>query len=122
MNTPAHLVVNLALLAGGERRVHARAVAVGALLPDLPIFLFFLWESIVRGSSQALIWGELYFRPAWQDFFDVFNSIPFAVLGLTVALALRRRGAALFFASVGMHVLFDLPLHHDDAHRHFLPL
>ncbi|MGI8738245.1 MAG: hypothetical protein ACR2KU_00935 [Gammaproteobacteria bacterium] len=22
---------------------------------------------------------------------------------------------------MGLHVLFDLPLHHDDAHRHFFP-
>jgi len=27
----------------------------------------------------------------------------------------------LFFASMVLHHLCDLPLHHDDAHRHFFP-
>ena len=28
----------------------------------------------------------------------------------------------LFFASALIHLFCDLPVHHDDAHRHFLPL
>ena len=34
----------------------------------------------------------------------------------------QRQGIALLFASIILHALEDLPVHHDDAHRHFLPL
>lgn len=122
MNTPAHLVVNLALLAGGARRPHARWVASGALLPDLPIFGFFLWERFVRLTPGGVIWDERYFEPAWQGFFDLLHSIPLAAAGVLLALAWKRPGPALLFASMVLHGLLDLPLHREDGHRHFLPL
>ena len=34
---------------------------------------------------------------------------------------LGRTGIALLFASILLHCLEDLPLHHDDGHRHFWP-
>ncbi len=121
MNTPAHLLVNLALLSGGARRPHARAIAVGALLPDLPMFGFFLWERFVLGTPSQTIWGERYFELAWQNFFDLFNSVPLAGVGLLLALAARRLGPALLFGSVLLHCLLDFPLHREDGHRHFFP-
>lgn len=122
MNTPAHLVVNLAVLGGGRRGRYARQIAAGAVLCDLPMLLFFAWESLVQGSSQEFIWGHAYFEAGWQLFFDLFNSIPLALLGLAVSLAARRSGAALLFASVLLHTGLDLPLHHDDGHGHLWPL
>jgi hypothetical protein len=122
MNTPAHLVVNLALLGGGERRAHSRWIAAGALLPDLPMLGFFLWERLALGTPGQVIWDERYFDPAWQAVFDLFNSVPLAALGLGAALVLRRTGPALLFGSVLLHCLLDLPLHREDGHRHFLPL
>ncbi len=64
MNTPAHAVLNLALLGSGRGREFTRPILAGALLPDLPILLFYLWERPVEGSSEALIWSEAYFRPS----------------------------------------------------------
>lgn len=122
MNTPAHLVVNLALLGGGSRQAHGRAIAMGALLPDLPMFGFYLWQKLVLSTPESVIWGRAYFEPGWQALFDLFNSIPLAVVGLVVALALRQTGAALLSASVALHALLDLPVHREDAHRHFLPV
>lgn len=122
MNTPAHLVVNLAVLAGGARRPHAREVAVGALLPDLPMFGFFLWERLVLGTPDRTIWAVSYFEPTWQACFDLFNSIPLAAVGLLTALLLKRPGPALLCASMLLHCLLDLPLHREDGHRHFFPL
>ena len=121
MNTPAHLLVNLATLGGGPRRAHTGAIALGALLPDLPMFGFYLWQKLYLATPERVIWGSRYFEPNWQLFFDLFNSIPLAGLGWVVALALRRTGAALFCASMVAHALLDLPVHREDAHRHFLP-
>ena len=121
MNTPAHLVLNLALLGGGARVAHTRAIAAGALLPDLPMFGFYLWQKLVRAAPERVIWGERYFDADWQVFFDVFNSIPLAAAGLGIALVFRRIGPALFCGSVIAHALLDLPLHREDAHGHFWP-
>lgn len=121
MNTPAHVVVCLAALGGGARRRHAGAIAAGALVPDLPMFVFYLWQRLWVGLSEMAIWREAYFRDAWQDFFDLFNSIPIAAVLALAARAARREGVALFFASMLVHQLVDLPLHVEDAHRHFFP-
>lgn len=122
MNTPAHAILNLALLGRGENRAYAAPILAGALLPDLPMFGFYLWNRLFVGASESMIWGDFYFRANWQMLFDVFNSIPLAAVGALVAWWGGARGWLLFFASVALHALLDLPLHREDAHRHFLPL
>ena len=122
MNTPAHAVINLALLGRSGRPDDVRPILAGAIACDLPMFGFYLWQRLAVGAPEALIWGEAYFRPSWQGLFDVFNSVPLALLGLAVAAWRRSRAGALFFASMLLHVALDLPLHREDAHRHFLPL
>jgi len=122
VNTPAHLIANTALLGHGGLSGHERWILVGALFPDLGMVGFFLWQTFVLGTSQSQIWGVEYFRDGWQLFFDLGNSIPLAAL-VCVAGHLWRRPALLAFgASVSLHALLDLALHHDDGHRHFLPL
>ena len=121
MNTPAHLVLNLLAIRHGPLRSQWVAVTAGALLPDLPMFGFYLVERL-RGTPERTIWSESYFEPAWQLFFDLFNSIPVAAIGLLAARALGSPWLLAFFLSLGLHCVADLLLHHDDAHRHFLPL
>lgn len=125
MNTPAHALVAVASLAGGSRLPYARYALLGGVLPDLPIFGFYLFQKAMVGSSEAQIWNEAYFRADWQLFFDAFNSAPVALLGIGLAglfATPMRNAAQVFFGAVLLHVALDLPLHHDDAHRHFLPL
>jgi len=121
MNTPAHALLNLALLGSGSGRGYTRPILWGSVLPDLPMLLFYLWQRIAMGAPEAVIWSERYFDRGWQDFFDVFNSIPLAVLGLGIGFATKRWGGVAFFASMLLHQAMDLPLHREDAHRHFLP-
>ncbi len=121
MNTPAHVVLNLLVLSPRDRPQLFAPVTLGAVLPDAPMFGFYLHQRLVAGRPEAWIWSRGYFDPDWQLFFDLFNSIPLILLGLLVA---RRTGAVrgmALFASMGLHALFDLLLHNDDAHRHFLP-
>jgi len=126
LNTPAHLVVSLVLLgrrgAPEDVRRNNLCIAAGALICDAPMFGFYLWQRLVEGHGEASIWSDLYFRPEWQNFFDLFNSVPLILLGLAVATLLRRRAPMLFFASMLLHVGLDLPFHVEDAHRHFYPL
>ncbi len=122
MNTPSHLIVNLASLRRGEWRSMGWPIAIGALLADLPIFGFYFYHRAVAGSSEKAIWTDLYFRPEWQLFIDAFNSIPVALVLLVAAWARKAPMIAAFAASWVLHLGLDLPVHHDDAHRHFLPM
>ncbi|RMH17821.1 MAG: hypothetical protein D6696_14700 [Acidobacteria bacterium] len=120
MNTPAHAVVNLLLLSRRRRPEELAPITAGAVLPDLAMVVFYACQK-AAGTAERVIWSERYFAPAWQSFFDLWNSLPLIAVGLLVARWLGRRRWALLFASMGLHALEDLPLHHDDAHRHFFP-
>jgi hypothetical protein len=93
---------------------------IGAVLPDAPMFVFYAVEKL-KGTPEQVIWREAYYRPHWQNFIDVFNSIPLIGLGWAITLAAGSTVGMYFFASMFLHMLGDLPLHHDDAHRHFFP-
>jgi hypothetical protein len=121
VNTPAHILAGAALFGRGSRGAMTAAVA-GSLLPDLPMFGFYLWQKLVLSTPDRTIWSETYFDPGWQAFFDLFNSVPIAALGLGLAWFMRRPVAKAFFAAVLLHCALDLPLHYDDGHRHFFPL
>ena len=121
MNTPAHVVINLVILSRpGATRTNI-AIIAGALLPDLPIFIFYFVERYVRAVPEREIWSHSYYLPGWQYFIDLLNSVPLIILGGVVVWYFNARVFAFLCASMLLHVALDFPLHHDDAHRHFLP-
>ncbi len=121
MNTPAHVVFNLLALGKRERPDWLLPVTAGALLPDLPIVWFYFQQKVLMGTSEAAIWSRAYYEENWQRFFDLFNSLPLIALGAGAAMLFGARRTGVFFVSMAFHCLTDLPLHHDDAHRHFYP-
>lgn len=122
MNTPAHVIINLLVLGQQDTPRVLTPVVIGSLLPDAPMFVFYFVEKVIKGTPEAVIWREEYYRDSWQDFIDVFNSLPLILLGLVGAIWLGHQMGTLLFSSMLLHVLGDLPLHHHDAHRHFFPL
>ncbi len=121
MNTPAHAVVNLLVLGRRERPRLLLPLTVGALLPDAPMLLFYAYYKAV-GAAENFIWSTAYYDPGWQAFIDIFNSLPLIGLGLLLAHRAAMPRLAALFSSVALHALCDLPLHREDAHRHFFPL
>ena len=121
MDTVAHCVVNLAAIEREDRPRAQAAVLAGALLPDAPMFLFYFVEKVMRGTSESVIWTTAYWRPEWQNAIDLFNSIPLIALGIVLSIVARARIALLLCLSMLLHTALDLPLHHDDGHRHFYP-
>jgi len=121
MNTPAHAIINLLLFRKSIRKTHAVAIVAGALLPDAPMLVFYVWARL-SGMSERTIWRDGYFDPGWQALFDAFHSFPLLGLAWLVVWRARIQVLAVFFASMFMHSLFDFPFHHNDAHRHFWPL
>lgn len=122
VNTPAHVVVSAVALGRGRWHGLWGPITLGALLPDLPMFGFYAYQRLMRGRAEAAIWGELYFDPDWQLFFDLFNSFPLLAVAGAIAWRLGDARSLALVASMTLHCLFDLPLHHDDAHAHFEPL
>jgi hypothetical protein len=131
VNTPSHAILNLAIAKGWQQgRSQGTAVdsslylpiALGGIVPDVPIFGFYLWMKLATTVSERQIWSDHYFRPFWQDIFAVSHSLPIAALVVAIAYGLRQK----FWLALGLgwifHSLLDLPVHHDDAHRHFFPL
>ena len=121
MQTPSHVAFSLFLWRKVPDWRAMSAVLVGSVLPDISMFVFYAYQKAM-GSSESDIWQQLYFTEHWQLFFDVFNSIPIYLVLALIGYFGGRRGLYLVSASALVHVLCDLPVHNDDAHRHFLPL
>lgn len=86
------------------------------------MFVFFAWARGIQGLPHQVIWRDAYYEPFWQNIFAVGNSIPLALVGIGLCWRFKRMWGVAFFASMVLHHLEDLPLHSDDAHRHFWPL
>lgn len=72
------------------------------------------------------MWRVLYFEPPMQNLIAWFNSIP--IYGALAAIGYMARGKTwgklmLFFALAALiHMATDLPVHAEDAYRHFWPI
>ena len=108
MTTQSHAIINLALLSRQGKPYLHRYALIGAILPDLAMFIFFAVETFVRRTPQQELWSQRYFMPAWQNFFDIFNSIPFIllVLGLGYFLVKSEKITVLAWSML-IHCGFD---------------
>lgn len=122
MNTPSHAIINLAIL-GRKQHTHLNiSIAIGAILPDIPAFVFYLVSKFIYHLPEPQIWRETYFEPFWQNIFDTFHSFPLILICLAVATYCGWDKIKIFCYSMLLHSSFDLPVHTSDAHRHFFPL
>ncbi|GBF25397.1 hypothetical protein MnTg02_00428 [bacterium MnTg02] len=121
MNTPTHLLISIALLAKPDAPRRNMAVIFGALIPDLSIYVLFVWAKLVAQVPEQEIWRHLYWQEPWQTLSGLSNSFP--LYAMLVALGVWRGWTllAIFGASALLHLAFDFPFHASDAHRHFWP-
>ncbi|MGG6241779.1 hypothetical protein ACQ4N7_24400 [Nodosilinea sp. AN01ver1] len=121
MNTPSHLILNLAVLRRPVSPAMTWPILIGALIPDAALFVFYAWARW-QGLPEQTIWSTAYYSQPWQDIFAVGNSMPLGLGAIALGYSLKRHWLGFVGASMVLHHLADLPLHHDDAHRHFWPL
>lgn len=125
MNTPTHLLIGAAALArpaeDSAGRLRNAAILIGALIADAAIFVLFGWARLYQGVSERALWSEVYWQEPWQTLVAIGNSIPLYLGLLVFGLLARSQVAIVFAAAALLHLAFDLPFHHDDAHPHFWP-
>lgn len=120
MNTPAHIIFSLALLGPRRAAKFAVAITIGALLPDVMMMVFYAYEKWMQVPEQV-IWNEHYFRPLWQNVFDLTNSIPIFAAAAILCAWLKRHSWMFLWVSSMIHCLLDFWVHREDSHRHFYP-
>ncbi len=121
MNTPSHAILNLFVFKQQMQNAASYAIFIGAILPDIPIFVFYFLMKFVYRLPPQQIWSEAYYQPFWQGIISTFHSIPLALIGLLIAHILSWQLIEIGFMSMVLHSLLDLPVHNNDAHRHFFP-
>ncbi|NES07787.1 MAG: hypothetical protein F6K22_36365 [Okeania sp. SIO2F4] len=121
MNTPSHAIINLALLTKPQLPQANLAIVIGGILPDIPIFIFYFWAKFIARLPETKIWSEAYYQPLIQNFVAIFHSIPLAIIGLLISYYFDWQIMQVICISLVLHSLLDLPVHNDDAHRHFFP-
>lgn len=122
MNTPAHLIFGAFAFGRPEVRYTATAAVLGALVPDLSLYLLVGVSIWAMAIPPERVFDQLYFSDGWQAVFAVDNS--FLLWGAVLGLALWRGWPVLSaFASGGfLHLAFDFVLHNEDARRQFWPI
>ena len=121
MNTPAHVLLAVAASGVPASRKRNTALIVGALFPDLMMFVMVGWERWINGLSIERIFQQAYFSDFWQEIFAINNSAPVFAGLLIVGLVLKVDWLWAFGLAALLHALCDLPLHYDDGHPHFWP-
>jgi len=127
MNTQSHAILTFYLVRrflGNrlKRMKHLNTVIfTGAIFPDIPIFILFLWFTLIKPTPQHKIWRELYFHPEWQVAFNISHSFPLWVTAGSVFLFLRMPRGAIFSLAAFLAAAEDFFVHYDDAHAHFFP-
>lgn len=134
MNTPSHLIINAALhkavAARGVTTIPRSAFLLGAVLPDIPLWLLwagtFAYHRIVRGDAAYPIWSEAYDQryfsdPLWIAGHNLFHSPALLLIGLALLWRFRWSVGTLthwwFWLLAGClaHTALDIPLHVDDG-------
>lgn len=121
MNTPSHAILNLFILGRKSLPQANLPIFIGAILPDIPIFVLYAWAKLIARLPEKQIWTETYYQPFWQNIVALFHSIPLALIGWIIAYKFGWEKIQILCLSLVLHSCFDLPVHNDDAHRHFFP-
>ncbi|GIT90063.1 hypothetical protein JANAI62_04540 [Jannaschia pagri] len=121
MNTPAHLIFGLAAFGKPDAPRVTRAALVGALIPDLSLYLL-AGGALALGYPPDVVFGTLYFSDLWQTIFAIDNSAVLWGIVLGLGIWLRRPWIWALAGAALLHVALDFPLHHDDGRAHFWPI
>ncbi len=126
MNTQTHALLALALFSKREAPARNWAVLAGALVTDIFIYVGLVYYGLITGDGIGAYFNTIYFQPHMQFWSALSNALPIFTALAVIGYAFRQHKWAvllLFFALAAFtQSLIDLPVHADDAHRHFWPI
>jgi len=126
MITSTHALLSLAVLSKRGEKARNWSVLSGSLVPDLAIFLWAPYQRFVNGVSGKEMWNVLYFEPPMQNLIAWFNSIPIytalAIIGYIGRGRVWGKLLLVFALAALIHIATDMPVHAEDAYRHFWPI
>ena len=122
MNTPAHLIFGLTAFGRPDRRAVTAAALIGAMIPDLSLYLMAGWHLQVLGTPAQVVFGELYFSQTWQSIFRIDNSIILWGIALIIGVMARAPVMIALCGAALLHLGLDFLMHHDDGRAHFWPV
>jgi hypothetical protein len=120
MTSPSHIIYNLFLLGKKSEPQYNPFIVLGAVLPDIPMFLFYP-VMLVLGKSSQEIWNVLYFESGWQVMWSISHSLWIWPLSLWVSIALKYKKLQYLFGSMILHICLDFVVHSTDAYSHLWP-
>ena len=126
MITSTHALLSLAVLSKHGDRKRNLSILSGSLFPDLAIFLWAPYQYLINDVSGDEIWNELYFAAPMQNLIAWFNSIPIygalALIGFLARSKMWGKLLLVFALAALIHIATDMPVHAEDAYRHFWPI
>ena len=117
MNTPAHLLIGAAVFGRPATTRIVGAAFIGAMLPDLSLYLMAGVSLIILQIPPEVVFRDLYFSDAWQMVFAIDNSfiVWFGLLGLAIwqrsTWAIALTGAALLQRVLDFHCIMMMAVH-----------
>ena len=67
-------MLNLTVLGREDKAGTIVPVTAGALLPDLPMMVFYAYAKLWQGISEHVIWTKAYHAADWQTVFNLFDT------------------------------------------------
>ncbi len=129
MITPSHLIYSWALAMrtkkaalDGPAKHRTATFVVGALLPDIPVYVFFLVCGVLLGYGHEQLWDDMYFNSGWSVAFTLSHSLLLWPLLYLLAKYKRWFIAQWVAISAIFHIVVDFCVHTADAYAHFWPL
>jgi hypothetical protein len=122
MQTPAHLIFGMTAFGKAHQPAVTVAAFVGALIPDLSLYLMAGTHLFILGTPPDVVFGELYFSRDWHNIFRIDNSFVLWGIAFGIAFMLRNTVAMALCGAALLHLVLDFPLHHDDGRAHFWPI
>lgn len=126
MITTSHVIYSWALAKKTEKpnflgKKRTLAFVLGAVLPDIPTYLFFLLYGVALGYSGDQMWGDMYFNSGWSIPITLSHSFIIWPVLIAISSYLGLKFLKWFSISALFHSIVDFTVHTGDAYRHFYP-
>jgi hypothetical protein len=108
-----------------RRRPWVWSLVAGAILPDLPYFLFFATAAIWHGPhalTDLALWHSIWGHPLVAGLHSFLPWSAAMLLLLSMGASRRWPGLAAFIAGWSSHVVIDMLTHRSDGYPIFWPL